>query len=68
MLKVEEKEKVKDVLKELHLNPKLNFAYFLGEIDETNDKIKELESKMQLILHNQQIIDRKLDMIIKRIG
>ena len=68
MLKSEEKNKIKDILKELHLNPNLNFAYFLGEIDETSDKVKELESKMQLILHNQQIIDKKLDMIIKRIG
>jgi len=71
MLNYDEKQKVKEMLQEvlqdLNVNPMINMAYFLNSIDETNKKIKSLESKMQIIIQNQALIDQKLDIIMRKI-
>jgi len=68
MLNYEEKKKIADILRELNINPDLNFAYFLDEIDETNEKVKSIESRLQQIIYNQKNIEKKLDLIIRKIG
>ena len=65
MLTLEEKRKVKDVISELNIDTRINFPYFLDCIDETNTKIKSLDSKLQMIINNQQIIDQKLNLILR---
>lgn len=66
MLTLQEKNKIKAVLSEgLGIRRDINLAYFLNEIDETNGKIKKLESKLNLVIHNQQILDSKLNSIIE---
>ena len=65
MLTLQEKNKIKDIISEgLGIRRDINFAYFLNEIDDTNDKIKRLESQMSIIISNQSILDEKLDHII----
>ena len=67
MLNYEEQQKIKDVLSELKINPNINLPYFLNSIDQTNKKINELELKLQRIIQNQALIDRKLDIILRSI-
>lgn len=61
------KEKVTEVLNDLNINSRINFAYFLDAIDTTNKRVNSLDSKLQRIISNQYDIDRKLDMIIRRL-
>ena len=62
MLTIQEKNKIKDVISEgLGIRRDINFAYFLNEIDETNEKVKRLN----IILNNQKILDHKLNKIIE---
>ena len=72
MLDFNEKNKIRDVLKEvlidLNVNSNINMAYFLNSIDNTNKKINELESRLQMIQQNQVIINQKLDMIMRKIS
>ena len=68
MLTAEEKRHVKEILSQgLGINQNINFAYFLNAINETNEKTKELLSRIERIEYNQRIIDNKLDMIIRLI-
>lgn len=65
MLTLQEKNKIKDIISEgLGIRRDINFAYFLNEIDDTNDRIKRLESQLSIIISNQRILDEKLDHII----
>ena len=58
--------KIKDVISEgLGIRRDINLAYFLNEIDETNEKVKRLESQLNIILNNQKILDHKLNKIIE---
>lgn len=69
MMTIEEKNKIRKILAEgLNINPNINFSYFLDEIDETNTKVKSLDSKLSLIINNQRILDAKLDRIINILG
>ena len=66
MLTIQEKNKIKDVISEgLGIRRDINFAYFLNAIDETNEKVKRLESQLNIILNNQKILDHKLNKIIE---
>lgn len=66
MLTVQEKDKIKDVISEgLGIRRDINLSYFLNEIDETNEKVKRLESQFNIILNNQRILDNKLNAIIE---
>lgn len=68
MLTPNEKNKIKDVISEgLNINPNINFPYFLNAIGDTNDKVKELDSRIQQVVNNQDRIERKLDRIINLI-
>lgn len=65
MLTIEEKRHIKDILAEgLSINRNINFPYFLDAIDETNEKVKKLESVLNNVLYNQKILDNKLTTII----
>lgn len=66
MLTIQEKNKIKDVISEgLGIRRDINLAYFLNEIDEANEKVKRLESQLNIILNNQKILDHKLNKIIE---
>lgn len=71
MLNYDEKLKIKEFLQEvlidLNVNPRINMAYFLNSIEDTNKEIKSLESKMQKIMQNQALIDKKLDIIMRKL-
>ena len=65
MLTLEEKKHIKDVLGEgLNINRNINFTYFLDAIDETNKKVKSIESILSTVIYNQRILDEKLNRII----
>lgn len=72
LLTFDEKNKIKEVVAEalttLNVNPNINLAYFLNEIDETNNNIKSLELKLQRIIKNQEFIDQKLNLIINKLN
>lgn len=72
LLTFDEKNKIKEVVAEalttLNVNPNINLAYFLNEIDETNNNIKSLELKLQRIINNQEFIDQKLNLIINKLN
>lgn len=72
LLTFDEKNKIKEVVSEalttLNVNPNINLAYFLNEIDETNNNIKSLELKLQRIIKNQEFIDQKLNLIINKLN
>lgn len=72
MLNYDEKQKIKEFLQEvlidLNVNPRINIAYFLNSIEDTNKEIKSLESKLQIIMQNQALIDQKLDIIMRKLG
>ena len=72
MLNYDEKLKIKEYLQEvlidLNVNPRINMAYFLNSIEDTNKEIKSLESKIQIIMQNQALIDKKLDIIMRKLG
>lgn len=63
----EEKRKIEEILKNLNINPKINFPYYLNCVDNTNDLVKSLDSKLQQIIYNQRQLDAKLDMIIRKL-
>ncbi len=71
MLDYNEKQKIRELLQEvlidLNVNPRINMAYFLNSIEETNKEIKSLESKMQKIIQNQELIEQKLDIIMRKL-
>lgn len=68
MLTPQEKIRIKEVLSQgLGINQNINFAYFLDAIHETNERTKEILSKIERIEYNQRILDNKLDMIIRLI-
>ena len=65
MLTHKEKRHIKDILAEgLGINRNINFPYFFDAFDETNTKIKSIESTLNTIIYNQKILDNKLDNII----
>ena len=69
MLSYDEKKKIKAILSEgLDINENIRFSHFLESIDETNKKVKSITSKLDQIIRNQQILDQKLDPMIRRIG
>ncbi len=68
MLTLQEKQKIKEILAGLNINPNINFKYFLNCINETNDKVKSLDSKIQMVLYNQEQLNQKLDKIIRMIN
>lgn len=68
MLTLEEKRKIKDILSEgLGINRNINLSYFLTEIDQTKKNVESLESKLNVIIHNQKTIDQKLDYILNEL-
>ena len=68
MLTQQEKKHIKEILSQgLGLNQNINFAYFLNAIDETDERTKEILSRIERIEYNQRMIDNKLDMIIRLI-
>lgn len=68
MLTPQEKKRIKEILSQgLGLNQNINFAYFLNAIDETDDRTKEILSRIERLEYNQRIIDDKLDRIIRLI-
>lgn len=64
MLSVEEKNKIRDTLRTLNLNPDINFAYFLDCILKTKNDMDEIYSKLDRIAYQQRIIDDKLNQIM----
>ncbi|GEM_PF-3271605 len=65
MLTLQEKTKIKEILSQgLNINRNINFPYFLDAIDETNKKIKNLESELNRVIYNQRVLDQKLDVLI----
>ena len=72
MLNYNEKQKIRELLQEvlidLNVNPRINMAYFLNSIEQTNKEIKSLESKMQKIIQNQELIEQKLDIIMRKLS
>lgn len=68
MLTVQEKRHIKEILSQgLGINQNINFVYFLNAIDETNQRTKEILSKIERLEYNQRLLDSKLDMIIRLI-
>lgn len=68
MLTYTEKEHIKDVLQDgLNIRRDINLPYFLDKIDDTNDDVKKVLSQLSTIIHNQQILDAKLDDIEARL-
>lgn len=67
MLTIEEKKKIEDILINLNINPKINFPYYLNKISDNAENIVTLESKIQSIYHKQQLIEQKLNYIIRLI-
>ncbi len=64
MLSNEEKKHIKDVLADgFNINRNINFPYFLNAIDETNTNTKGLKSQLEIIIHNQRILDNQLRQI-----
>lgn len=62
------RQNVKKILSEgLGIRPDIRLAYYLNAINETNGKISDLESKIKLVLYNQENLDRKLRKIISLI-
>ena len=69
MLTLDQKNKIKDILSdELSINKEIYFPYFLNAIDESNKNIKDLDSKLNDVMHNQKILEQKLDSILIKIG
>lgn len=72
MISIDDKKKIREyldeVLKDLNVNSKINMAYFLAAIDETNDNVKALESSMQRIINNQRNLENKIDIILRKIN
>lgn len=69
MLTLAEKNKVKDVLAEgLNIRRDINLAFFLDSINNTNQKVNEMNSKINQILSNQRYLDQKLDIIVSRLN
>lgn len=69
MLNPAEKKHIKDVLSDgLGINRNINLPYFLDKILDTGDGVEEIKSRIRKIEYNQEIIERKLDMIIRLIG
>lgn len=64
MLSFEERQKIKDVLQGLNINPNINFPYFLDKIEENGKDIESIKSELRTIIYNQSLIDRKLNSII----
>ncbi len=68
MLTLQEKKLIKEIQRQgLGINQNINFAYFLNAIDQTDERTKEILSKIDRIEYNQRILDDKLDMIIRLI-
>ena len=68
MLTPQEKKHIKEILSQgLGINQNINLAYFLNAIDQTDERTKEILSKIERIEYNQRILDNKLDMIIRLI-
>ncbi len=43
----------------------INLAYYLNAIDSTNENVEGIQSQINQIIHNQRILDDKLDRIIR---
>lgn len=68
MLTLQEKQHIKDVIQYgLNINRNINFPYFLNAIKNTNDKVDSLESLLNKVIYNQQILEQKIDLLIKKI-
>lgn len=66
MLTLQEKKHIKEILSGgLGLNQNINLAYYLNAIDETDERTKEILSRIERIEYNQRLLDAKLDMIIR---
>jgi len=63
----EEKQKIKEVLRTLNINPDINFPYYLNKINNTAVKVEEIESMLNTIIYNQSRIERKLDILLNKL-
>lgn len=61
-------EQTKQILRELNINERINFPYYLDKIDDNSTTIEQMKSLVQEIAYNQRIIEHKLDMIIDMIS
>ncbi len=65
MLNNNEKNKIKDVLEDgLGIRRNINLSYYLNAINSTDENIERLQSQINQIIHNQKVLDYKLDKII----
>ena len=65
MLSYQEKLKIKDILSSgLNINPNINFPYYLDAIDQNKTDIESIKSEIRKIIYNQNILERKINMII----
>ena len=68
MLTYDEKKKVKEVLSDgLGLNSNIRLAFYLDSINNTNETVQKLKLELSNVLHNQRVINDKLDRIIRSI-
>ena len=65
MLSINEKRKIKEVLSEgLNIRADINFPFYLDAINESSNKIKNLESNINTIIYNQRVLDEKMNKLI----